>query len=266
MTDGLVVNAQVLFLIFARVFALLQVAPLVSSSSFPQIARVSLSLLAAFVVFPTIEASGGYPLGDSAGAYVLLLVGEVLIGVLTGFFVSIVFTAFQSAGQFYSLQIGFGASQVFDPLSQVEIPLMGQFFNLIAMFVFVTTEGFQKLFFTGIYRSFQSLRAADVAAYRGDFLVLILGGLSRLFEQALIMSMPILGTLLLVSITMGLLGKAAPQMNLLMLGFPISLGVAYLMLFVALPFLMDAFDRIIGFAFDEIGMFMSRIGEGRATQ
>lgn len=264
MTTGLVTEAQVFLLIFARVFALLQVAPLLSSSAVSQLVRVSLSLLAAFVVFPSVTAAGAYPIPDTLGAYVLLLVGEVLVGVVIGFFVSIIFTAFQSAGQFFSLQVGFGASQVFDPLSQVEIPLMGQFFNIVAMMLFVTTDGFQKLFYVGVYRSFQSLRAVDLATHRGDFLELILSSLSRLFEQALILALPILGTLVLVSITMGLLGKAAPQMNLLLLGFPLSLGVAFLMLVIALPFLVDAFDRLIGEAFDHIGMFISRIGEAGA--
>jgi len=66
-------------------------------------------------------------------AYALLLVGEAMIGLVMGFFLSIVYSAFTTAGQFFSLQIGFGASETYDPLAEVELPLMGQFLNLIAM-------------------------------------------------------------------------------------------------------------------------------------
>jgi flagellar biosynthetic protein FliR len=148
--------------------------------------------------------------------------------------------------------MGFGASQVFDPLAQIEIPLLGQFLNLVAMFVFVFTSGFQKIFLTGVYYSFQSVRAVDLVLLREDLLTSILQSLSELFQNALIISFPILGTLFLVQVVMGLLAKAAPQMNLLILGFPISIFVAFLILFVGMPIIAEAFERVIDEGFDII--------------
>ena len=82
--------------------------------------------------------------------YGLLVLGEVGIGLLIGFLLNLIFSAFQLAGQFFSLQMGFSASEVFDPLSQVEIPLMGEFLNLIAMLVFLTTSGMSKFLLVGV--------------------------------------------------------------------------------------------------------------------
>ena len=102
---------------------MLQVAPLFSSSALPQVAKIGFSLFIAAVIFPVVVAEG-YVLPNSPLQYLFLLLGEVLIGIIIGFFLVVVYASFQVAGQFFSLQMGFGASQVFDPLAQIEIPLL----------------------------------------------------------------------------------------------------------------------------------------------
>jgi len=258
--DWIAQGAQLFFLIFVRIMAMISVAPLLSSSSIPRLARIALALLAASLVYPMVSASN-YPIPDSGLAYALLAVGEAMIGIIMGFLLAIIYAAFQTAGQLFSLQMGFGASQVFDPLAQIEIPLLGQFLNLIAMFVFVFTRGFQKVFLTGVYYSFQSVRAGDLVLLRQDIVTTMLRGLSSLFQNALVIALPILGTLFLVQVVMGLLGKAAPQMNLLVMGFPISIGVAFLIILVTIPFLMESFDSLIGAGFEQLMEFFRGAAE-----
>jgi flagellar biosynthetic protein FliR len=72
-----------------------------------------------------------------------------------------------------------------------------------------------------------------------------LRSLGRLFTDALTISFPILGTLVLISVAMGLLAKAAPQMNLLMMGFSVSILVTLLILFLGMPFFVGVFSRFI---------------------
>ena len=76
------------------------------------------------------------------------MIGEALIGVITGFFINMIFSTFSSAGQFFSYQMGFGASEVYDALAQIENPLLGQYLNLIAMLVFLQINSFQTLCFS----------------------------------------------------------------------------------------------------------------------
>lgn len=256
MTLGtLALNAEIFFLIFARVIAMLEIAPLFSSAGVPRLAKVGLAMACAALLLPSLRAVYT-PLPNTVLAYALLLVGEALVGVITSFYLTVIYAAFQVAGEFFSLQMGFGASSVFDPLAQVEIPIMGQFFNLAAMFVFLSVGGFQKLFLTGVIGSFHAMRAIDFATYHSDFASLLLGSLSRLFEQALIISLPILGTLFLVEVVMGLLAKAAPQLNLLMLGFPLAIIMAFVMILLSLPMILSFFGNIIDLGFEEItGMF-----------
>jgi len=261
--ETLATNAPVFFLIFVRIYALLRVSPITSSSSVPGIARIAVVFFASFAVFPSV-VSEGYAMPSSGLQFILLAVGEMLIGILTGLFLVILFAVFQLAGQFFSLQMGFGASQVFDPLAQIEIPLVGQFLNLIAMMVFVMSGGLQKIFLHGVLGSFGAMRAVDLASAQGDIFLLVASSLSALFAQSLVLAFPILGTLFLLQITMGLFGKAAPQMNLLMLGFPAAIGIAFTLILLILPLLVEAFEAVIDGAFANIELLLS--GTTRAAE
>jgi flagellar biosynthesis protein FliR len=245
-----------LFLLIAvRILAMIEVAPLLSGQGVPQVAKLGLAGFAAAMVFPAVKAAG-YAVPSDGMAYGLLIVGEALIGLVMGFFLSIVYSAITTAGQFFSLQIGFGASETFDPLAEVELPLMGQFLNLIAMFIFVSTSGFQRLFLIGVQGSFKAMRAIDLVNRRDDIIQFLIRATGALFQQALILSMPVLGTLFIVSVAMGLLSKAAPQMNLLTEGFPISLMVTFFILLSALPFMMEAFSHLVDASFDDLGILV----------
>ena len=253
MLQRIVSAAPLFLLIFARIFALMRTAPLLSSGSFPGVARIALVFFTSFAVFPSVAAAG-YPIPATAAGYVLLIVGEVLIGLISALFLVILFAVFQLAGQFFSLQMGFGASQVFDPMAQVQIPIVGQFLNVIAMMVFIVSSGVQRIVLHAVQGSFSAMTAYDIAARRGDMFTVVSAGLGALFTQSLVLSLPILGILFMLSVTMGLFGKAAPQMNLLLLGFPMAIGIAFLSLLFALPFLVEAFEVVIEFAFSRIGL------------
>jgi len=258
-----ILSAAPLFLLIAvRALAMIETAPLLSSDANPQIAKVALAGFAAFAAFPSVRVPETLPEDIFNLAFLFLVAGEVLIGIIMGFFLTIIYSAFTSAGQFFSLQMGFGASETFDPLAQIENPLMGQYLNLVAMLTFLAAGGFQQLFLGGFLRSLQSLSALGLAAAREGVLELLLKGLSGLFVDALIISMPILGTLFLVSLSMGLLSKAAPQMNLLTEGFPISISVAFILILGTMPFLVEAFARVIDRGFLQIQDFLAAVGGG----
>ena len=141
MLEQIVRNAPIFLMIAVRCFALIMTLPLFSIRTVSRMAKIAFAGYMAYLLFPHVDFSVYSPYIASDGSfslqYALLVLGEGLIGVLTGFFVSIIFAAFSSAGQFFAFQMGFSASEVYDALSQVENPLMGQFFNLIAILIFL---------------------------------------------------------------------------------------------------------------------------------
>lgn len=246
--DDIVSRAPVFFLVAVRIFAMFLTTPLLSIQSVPRIAKVALAGLIAALVMPQAYPEG-WDVGSFTLHYALLVVGEGFIGIIAGFFISVMFATFSSAGQFFSYQMGFGASEVYDALAQIENPLLGQYLNLIAMLVFLQIDGFQTLFLGGILRSFQALNCFALIEAQGVFIEFFLTGLTTLFMNAMVIALPITGTLFLIHVSMGLLSKAAPQMNLLSEGFPITILVTFFLLVVALPFMINLFIQIMAQGF-----------------
>ncbi len=263
MLEELVSRAGDFFLVSARCLALILSMPLLATAVVPRIAKVALAGYAAFLVLPSAYAVG-WNVDPFSLHYVLILIGETLIGIITGFYVSMLFAAFSSAGQFFTYQMGFGASEVYDALSQVSNPLMGQYLNFIGFVLFLQVKGFQTLFLGGIFRSFQTINAFTLVEAREGFMTFLLSGLTQLFFDAFVISLPLVGTLFLISVSMGLLSKAAPQMNLLSEGFPITILVAFFMLTVLLPYMAEFFMNLFTAGFGRLETLFIEVG--RAIQ
>lgn len=259
--EFIVTNAQLFLLVCTRIIVLLEVAPMFSAEGIPQIARIGLGLFTAVVVFPWIQEAG-YEIPDTGLGYAALLIGEGLVGIIMGFMLSVVYSIFTTAGEFFSVQMGFGASEVYDPLAQIEIPILGQYFNLVALFVFISNGTYRKVFLTAVLRSFESFKVQDLIIHKDYIISVLLKSISGLFEQALILSFPVLGTLLLVSIGMGIIAKASPQMNLLMLGFPLNEMIGFMILLIVMPVLMSSFGKIIDGSFEELLRLFARAEGG----
>lgn len=266
MLDSILLQAPVFLLIFVRCFALILILPMFSMRSASRIAKVAIAGYMAFFVLGTVDLSVYAPYIRDDGAfslmYVLLLAGEALIGIIMGFFVSIIFAAFSTAGQFLAFQMGLSAASSYDALSQVENPLMGQFFNLVAMLVFMQTHWFNKLFLQGLTTSFSSLNALSIATCNEKIVRFMLGGLTDLFADALVIALPVMGTLFLITVCTGLLTKAAPQMNLLSEGFPIMILVAFSIIAIVMPNIIDFFVRSFNKGFADLQQFFSSVSGG----
>lgn len=259
MLNEIVVRAPDFLLVAIRCLALIMTTPLLSSGMTPRIAKIALAGCTAFLILP-FAYTDGWDVDPFSLHYVLLLIGEAMIGIITGFYISMLFAAFSSAGQFFTYQMGFGASEVYDALAQVTNPLMGQYLNFIALILFLQVGGFQELFLGGIMNSFQSLNSFTLIAHRENFVNFLLSGLTQLFFDAMVIAMPLVGTLFLVSVCMGILSKAAPQMNLLSEGLPITILVAFFLLSTLLPYMADFFIRLFDSGFARLESLFTEVG------
>ena len=266
MLDSILLKAPVYLLVFVRCFALIMTLPMFSMRSASRVAKIAIAGYMAFFIFGSLDTSVYSPYigeeGSSSMIYFLLLAGEALIGIIMGFFISIIFAAFSAAGQFLAFQMGLSAASSYDALSQVENPLMGQFFNLVAMLVFMQTHWFQKLFLGGLVTSFSSMNALSIATANDKIARFMLTGLTSLFADALVIALPVMGTLFLITVCTGLLTKAAPQMNLLSEGFPIMILVAFTIIAIAMPSIIDFFARSFNKGFADLEQLFISISGG----
>ena len=264
MIDFILSRAPVYLLIFARCMALVLTLPLFSTRAVSRIAKVAFAGYMAFFLLGSADLSAYKSFLGTDGAFslyfIMLVIGEAFIGVIIGFYITIIFAAFSTAGQFTAFQMGFSAASTYDAMAQVENPLMGQFFNFIAMLVFMQNQWFQRLFLGGLTSSFKTLTAISVASCQNTLVTFMLKGLSKLFADALIIALPIMGTLMLITICTGLLSKAAPQMNLLSEGFPIMILTAFLLIMLMLPSITDFFVRSFAGGFKTLEDLFLNIG------
>ncbi len=238
--------------------------PLFSTRAVSRVAKIALAGYMAFFMLGNSNLSAYNTFLGTDGVfslyYIFLLIGEAGIGVIIGFYVTIIFAAFSTAGQFTAFQMGFSAASTYDAMAQVENPLMGQFFNFVAMLIFMQNQWFQRLFLGGLTSSFKTLTAISIVNNHQTLVSFMLKGLSKLFADALIIALPVMGTLMLITVCTGLLSKAAPQMNLLSEGFPIMIITAFLLIMVMLPSMVDFFIRSFAGGFKALEDLFAGVG------
>jgi len=256
-----VLNFQKFMLVFARIVGLILTVPFFGSATISVRAKLGFTFFLTALLFP-LSYKYIPPVPEDIIAYTLVGIIEGLIGVAIGFCIQVSFAAYQLAGQFFTVQMGFGASEVFDPMSQISIPLMGQFLYLSAILVFINLHG-PLLIIKELYHSFELVNA-DVFLQGAviDSKYGLIALFSDMFLIAFRIALPIVGALLCVSVTMGLLAKAAPQMNLLLIGFPISITVGFLILIVILPGMILLFGDYIDEVFMNVWRLMRELSGG----
>ncbi|TFH43810.1 MAG: flagellar type III secretion system protein FliR [Chrysiogenales bacterium] len=247
-----VYHFQVFLLIMMRMNAMIIIAPFFSSDLIPFRVKALVSFLITMVIFPMVAAKG-YRLPGDMGGYFLLVIQEVAIGLFIGFLVSVIFAGFQLSGQFFAVQIGFGINEVLDPIGQVSVPLVGQFKNIIGLLVLLAMNG-HHMMLQGVYRSYElaPIMGAD-KAFLGGLMKYMLHAFSGMFVVALKIAFPIVAIVFVVTVSMGILAKVAPQMNIMMLGFPFKIAVSFIVMLVITPMIVKimwvSLERAFAFMF-----------------
>lgn len=233
---------QLFTLVFARFLAMFSVAPGYSGDSLPFFSRFALAFISAALITPVAETPESLN-ADLQSAYFLIVLEQAAIGIFIGIVMQFLFAAYQLAGEFFSVQMGFGISEVLDPLSQVSLPVIGTLKNLIALFVFFVSGAHtylvQALAFSVErvpHLGFSFLKQGVAQNHLFKYFALLSGGM---FISALKIALPIMGCLLLVSVTLGIMSKAAPQMNMLVIGFSAKIVIGFMVLVMLAPLLVQ---------------------------
>ena len=160
--DNFVNFFQIYLLIMVRFVAILMVAPLFSSNVIPNTIKIGLAFVATAAIFPLIADTSIQAASTFVG-YFLTLLNEALIGILIGFLMSIIFAAYQVMANFFEIQMGFGVSETVDPISQVNVPVLGQLQSLVVILIFIAING-QNWVIRTLYYSFEALPVLSEAS------------------------------------------------------------------------------------------------------
>ncbi|MBE7565518.1 flagellar biosynthetic protein FliR [Acidithiobacillus thiooxidans] len=238
---------------FVRVLALLSTAPVFSATQVPVQVRVGLALLISVAIAPALPAMPAVHFLSGEG--VVLLIQQLLIGFGLGFAVTLIFSVIQFSGSVISLQMGLGFSSFFDPVTGVQVPTLSNFLNLLVLLLFMGMNG-QLLVLATLMRSFTLLPVSASLSLNPSTWHLLVSEGAVIFSLGLAISTPVLGTLILVNIALGILGKLAPQLNIFVIGFPLLLGLGLLAIYIFMPAMQMLVEHLLSMSMSFAGKTM----------
>jgi flagellar biosynthetic protein FliR len=225
-------RVQVFLLIFLRISSVLFLLPVFDSRNIPIVFKIGLALGVSFLAFNTLKLNS-HPL--DLKMFFAAAGGEVMLGAAIGLAVKFLFGALQLAGQMAGYQMGLGIANVLDPVSNEQVPLLGQLHTLTGLMVFLAIDAHHWLI--------RALVASFTAAPPLDFFIgtPLVGHLVRLssvmFITAVKVAAPVMAALLLTAIAMALAARTVPQMNVFIVAFPLKIIVGLVFSAFALPYL-----------------------------
>jgi len=241
-----------------RILGLVAAAPVFGNTGVPMLIKTTLGVTLAAVVAPTLPP---VPIVDpTSWAGILILGQELLIGVAMGFAMRLVFAAIEFAGEVASSSMGLSFATFFDPTSAGRSSAISQFLALVATMAFLAMNAHLVLV-EALVESFFTLPISTTPMSLGAPLEMVRWG-SRIFSAGLQLAMPIVAALLVTNIALAILTRAAPQLNLFGIGFPITLGTGFLVISLTLPYLGTPLQNLFNQGI-EAGRRIPRVGAER---
>lgn len=224
----------------ARILALMLAAPVFSNRGVPRRIVLLIGLAVALALAPTVPPLPAVSPASAAG--VLILAQQILIGIAMGFAVRIVFAAVDLAGELIGLQMGLSFAVFFDPGTSGQTPVVAEFFGLLATLIFLTLNA-HLMMLAALSASFQLL-PIDLAPVSAVSMAMLARWGTTIFAAGVLLALPLIAALLITNVALGVLTRAAPQLNLFAVGFPVTLMVGFGVLFLSLHLSAPVLERM----------------------
>jgi len=223
-----------------RVSGFVLTAPAASDTVVPGRVKIVLTLALAFLLAPLVEVPAGLSIFSATGMLAAAL--ELLIGVSIGMVVQLAFEALVFAGQSISLTMGLGFATLVDPQRGAQVPVLGQMFMIFGTLIYLSINGHLMLL-GALAESFHTL---PIGAHIGqDFLMSVVMWGARVFDTGLLIALPAVIALVIVNLALGVVTRAAPQLNLFGIGFTITLLSGFFVLLSGLDGIMSGIAALI---------------------
>jgi flagellar biosynthesis protein FliR len=231
--------------IMTRVGPLIFMMPVLGSRSVPVQVKALFTMMTALVLVPVVEVSPA-ALPETVAGFGLFILREVAFGAILSIFVRLVFAAVDIAGQMVGIQMGMGMANVINPEVGNQVSVIGQFWNILAILIFLSIDG-HHLFFRTLVESFAWVTPGGLqlgqATYEG-----VMAGAAHMFTLAVKIMAPATAALFFAQVAMGIIAKTVPQIPILIVGMPLNIGLG--LLFVALslgfflPLMLQNFEML----------------------
>lgn len=222
-----------------RIASMLMVMPVIGTQLVPTRVRLYLALAICLVLAPNLPPM---PQVDSVSLQSMLLIGEqVLIGVMFGLVLQLYFHLFTVAGQIIAIQMGLGFASMVDPTNGVSVPVLGQFLLMLVTLLFLAMNG-HLVVFEILAESFITLPVGQGLLV--DHYWSLAGKLSWVMAAGLLLALPVITALLVINLAFGVMTRAAPQLNIFSIGFPLTLVLGLVIFWLGLTDFLAHFQTL----------------------
>ena len=236
-------------LVLLRIGSLFAFAPVFSTPFVPVRVKATV-VLGLSLGLAALGVVGEVSVPASTTGVVALAVREIVLGLVTGFVARLVFVAVQFAGQVVGVEMGLGIVSVMDPQFETQVSIVSQFEFILALLLFLGVGG-DRMLIEVFARNLQELPPGELALGAPG-----LGALVRLtgeiFGTGLQMAAPLIVALFAANVILGIFARSVPQMNMLILGFPLKILVGFTVLGLSLPYWSSIVLRELSNTFDAL--------------
>jgi flagellar biosynthetic protein FliR len=230
-----------------RIASMLMVMPVIGTQLVPMRVRLYLSLAICLVLAPNLPPM---PQVDAVSLQSMLLIGEqVLVGVMFGFILQLYFHLFTVAGQLIATQMGLGFASMVDPANGVSVPVLGQFLLMLVTLLFLAMNG-HLVVFEVLAESFVTLPVGEGLLL--DHYWTMAGKLTWVIAAGLLIALPVVTALLIINLAFGVMTRAAPQLNIFSIGFPLTLVMGLLIFWIGLSDFLAHFQALTSEALQQL--------------
>lgn len=239
----LLTNLPLFLLVFVRLTCFFASAPIWMERQVPAPFKVGSAFAVSLLISGLLQPAQAL---EMDAGYIYLILKEILAGLSLGFCAAVLLYAVQLAGSFVDLQSGFAMATMFNPQTGIQEHLTGRFFYILALLFFVSIDG-HHILIRGVLSSYEwipveALLPADVPEHLAAFMLI---NVKNMFWIAILMASPVVGTLFLTDLALGILSKTVPQMNLFVVGIPVKIAVHFIVLFLIMPVFFMVMGRLV---------------------
>lgn len=242
---------QIFLLVFVRISVMISLLPIFGSQSVPKKIKIGLSFILAIILFPQISIVDIGDIAFSIPGFVVMVIKEIFIGLTIGYATTMLFAAVQFAGRLVDTQMGFAMVQLVDPFSNAATTVTGQFQVLLYSIIFLLVNGHYFLLLA-VGKSFEFIPLLGASMPSGVVANYLVGMVGNIFVLAIRLAAPVFTVLLLTSVSLGVVARTVPQINIFFVGLPLKIGVGMITLIIVLPSLALIFRSMVEVLIEDV--------------
>ncbi|PYZ93132.1 flagellar biosynthetic protein FliR [Salipaludibacillus keqinensis] len=214
-------------LILVRITSFLLTLPFFSYQNIPAQMKIGIAIFMSWIIFFTED----WPAFEINYEFFLLIIKEALFGLTVGLIATILLYAIQVAGGLIDLKLGFMIANVIDPQTGAQSPLTGSYLYTFSLLFILATDA-HHLLIDGMFYSYQFVPMEQLYLPFGEMFVIehVVSSFNTMFIIAFQMSMPIVGSIFLVDVALGMVARTVPQVNVFVVGLPLKIFLGFIML------------------------------------